>query len=111
MLGATVLIVLGAEWLLLAAAAPGVLGGAVFLLLGRPAPLTHPAWAALAATPLLALALATWRAGRTSPGRGRHAATGSGPAGQPHSGPRTRRRAGWLVTGTGLSSTTPRAGF
>jgi hypothetical protein len=111
MLGATVLIVLGAEWLLLAAAAPGVLGAAVFLLLGRPAPLTHPAWAALAATPLLALALATRRAGRTSPGRGRHAATASGPAGQPHSGPGTRRRAGWLVTGMELRGALPSAGF
>ena len=108
MLGATVLIVLGGERLLLAAAAPGVLGSAAFLLLGRPAPLTHPAWAALAATPLLALALATRRAGCTSPGRGRHAATGSGP---PHSGPRTRQRAGWLVTGTELRGALPSAGF
>jgi len=113
MLGATVLIVLGGERLLLAAAAPGVLGSAAFLLLGRPAPLTHPAWAALAATPLLALALATRRAGRTSPGRtspgrGRHAATGNGP---PRRGPRTRRRAGWLVTGTELRGALPSAGF
>jgi hypothetical protein len=108
MLGATVLIVLGGERLLLAAVAPGVLGSAAFLLLGRPAPLTHPAWAALAATPLLALALATRRAGRTSPGRGRHAATGGGP---PHGGPRTRRRAGWLVTGTELRGALPSAGF
>jgi len=46
MLGATVLIVLGAERLLLAAAAPGVLGAAAFLLLGRPAGLADPAWAA-----------------------------------------------------------------
>jgi len=66
MLGATVLIVLRAEWLLLAAAAPGVLGGAVFLLSGRPPQLTHLAWAALAATPLLALALAAARAGRAA---------------------------------------------
>jgi hypothetical protein len=115
MLGATVLIVLGAERLLLAAAAPGVLGAAVFLLLGRPAPLTHPAWAALAATPLLALALAAVRAtrgaGRASPGRGRHAATGSGAAGRPHGGPAARRQEGWLVTGTELRGALPSAGF
>ncbi len=69
MLGATVLIVLGAERLLLATAAPGVLGGAAFLLLGRPAGVTEPAWVALAATPLLALALAAARATRAAGGR------------------------------------------
>jgi hypothetical protein len=64
MLGATVLLVLGAEGLLLVVLAPGVLGSAAFLLLGRPAGLEHAAWATLAATPLLALGLATVRACR-----------------------------------------------
>jgi hypothetical protein len=104
MLGATVLIVLGAERLLLAAAAPGVLGAAAFLLLGRPPGLAGPAWAALAATPLLALVLAVVRAtgaaGRASPGRGRHAGTQGGPA-----------RTGRLVTGTELRGALPSAGF
>ena len=111
MLGATVLIVLGAERLLLAAAAPGVLGAATFLLLGRPAELTEPAWAALAATPLLALALAAARAtratGSRSPGRGRHAGTRSGPEGRAGSG----RGGGRLVTGTELRGALPSAGF
>jgi uncharacterized membrane protein len=76
MLGASVLTVLGAERMLLAVLAPGVLGAAAFLVLGRPPQLEHPAWAALAATPLLALALAVARtirdAGLPSLGRGRH---------------------------------------
>ncbi len=67
MLGACVLLVLGAERLLFVALAPGVLGSAVFLLLGRPPDLQHLAWAALAATPLLALALALWRTSRPRP--------------------------------------------
>ena len=46
MLGACVLMVLGAERWLLAALAPGVLGSAVFLALGRPPSLDHAAWAA-----------------------------------------------------------------
>jgi hypothetical protein len=58
MLGAGVLMVLGVERWLLAALAPGVLGSAAFLALGRPVHLEHVIWAALAATPLLALALA-----------------------------------------------------
>jgi hypothetical protein len=66
MLGATVLMVLGAERLLLCVLAPGVVGSAVFLLLGRPARLEHLTWAALAATPLLALGLAAARAGRAA---------------------------------------------
>jgi hypothetical protein len=70
MLGATVLLVLGAEGLLLVVLAPGVLGSAAFLLLGRPAHLEHAAWAALAATPLLALGLATVRACREAGFRG-----------------------------------------
>ncbi len=60
MLGAGVLMVLGAERWLLVALAPGVLGGAAFLALGRPPHLDHAVWAALAATPLLALALAVF---------------------------------------------------
>ncbi len=109
MLGATVLIVLGAERLLLAAAAPGVLGAAAFLLLGRPAGLADPAWAALAATPLLALTLAAVRATRAAglcgTGRGRHAA--SGRAGQPGAG----RPAARLVTAAELRGALPSAGF
>ena len=108
MLGASVLIVLGAR---AAAAGRGCSRGARRRRVpaaGQAAALTHPAWAALAATPLLALALAPGGPGRTSPGRGRHAATGSGP---PHSGPHTRRQAGWLVTGTELRGALPSAGF
>jgi hypothetical protein len=71
MLGATVLMVLGAERLLLIVLAPGVLGSTAFLLLGRPAHLEHAVWAALAATPLLALGLASVRAGREPGFRGR----------------------------------------
>jgi hypothetical protein len=84
MLGASVLMVLGAERLLLLVLAPGVLGAAVFLLLGRPPQLEHAAWAALAATPLLALALAVSRTTGDPDypglglrlGRGRHAQAG-----------------------------------
>jgi hypothetical protein len=67
MLGATVLLVLGAEWLLFAGLAPGVLGAAAFLILGRPADLTHAAWGAMAVSPLLVAGLAmgrAWRAAR-----------------------------------------------
>ena len=67
MLGACVLLVLGAERLLFAALAPGVLGSAAFMLLGRPPELDHVVWAALAATPLLALALALLRTSRPRP--------------------------------------------
>jgi len=58
MLGACVLLVLGAERWLLAALAPGAAGSAVYLALHRPSGLEHAAWAALACTPLLALVLA-----------------------------------------------------
>jgi hypothetical protein len=64
MLGATVLMVLGAEPLLLIALAPGVLGAVVFLLLGRPAQLAYATWGMLALTPLLALGLAASRTTR-----------------------------------------------
>jgi hypothetical protein len=66
MLGAAVLLVLGAELWLMLALAPGVLGSAAFLYLGRPAHLQHLLWIVLAATPLLAVAIAaicTWGAG------------------------------------------------
>lgn len=66
MLGATVLMVLGAERLLLLALAPGVLGSAAFLILGRPPQLQYAAWGAVAATPLLALALAAARSSRAA---------------------------------------------
>ena len=72
MLGATVLLVLGAERMLLVGLAPGVLGSVAFLLLRRPAALQHADWAALAATPLLVTALAMARsrqkAGRSGAG-------------------------------------------
>jgi hypothetical protein len=58
MLAACVLLVLGAERWLLAALAPGVLGSAVFLALGRPPGLEHAAWGSLALTPVLAIAAA-----------------------------------------------------
>ena len=128
MLGATVLIVLGAERLLLAAAAPGVLGAATFLMLGRPAEATDPAWAALAATPLLAMALAAARATRAAGGRGtvaggrgaghgRHGGArsgramraGTGRAGTGQAG--AARAGGRLVTGAELRGALPSAGF
>ena len=71
MLGACVLMVLGAEWWLPAALAPGVLGSAAFLYLGKPPGLQHLAWGALAATPLLAIAMALVCTRRTGPRAGR----------------------------------------
>jgi hypothetical protein len=111
MLGATVLLVLGAEGLLLVVLAPGVLGSAVFLILGRPAHLEHAAWAALAATPLLALGLATVRASREAGFRGprgfrgRLDRGGEGAPGAP--GPAAGRR----VTFWQLWDALPSAGF
>jgi hypothetical protein len=58
MLGACVLMVVGAETWLPLALVPGVVGSGVFLYLGRPAGLEHLAWAVLAATPVLACAIA-----------------------------------------------------
>ena len=71
MLGACVLLVLGAERWLLVILLPGVLGSAVFLALGRPRHLDHASWAALAATAALAVAVAllVTRRGRGQPGR------------------------------------------
>lgn len=63
MIAACVLLVSGAERRLLAALAPAVAGSAVFLGLGQPPRLEYLAWAALAATPLLACVLALSRRG------------------------------------------------
>jgi hypothetical protein len=66
MLGASVLLVLGAEKWLLLILVPGVAGSAVFLAMGRPRSLDHVSWAGLAATAGLAVAaalLATLRSG------------------------------------------------
>jgi hypothetical protein len=74
MLGACVLLVLGAEKWLLAALAPGVLGSAAFLALGRPPGLEHAAWAALAIPPAAAVAAAlacTRMRGERGPARAR----------------------------------------
>jgi hypothetical protein len=71
MLGACVLLVLGAEKWLLAVLAPGVLGSAAFLALGRPPGLQHASWVALAITPVLAVvaALVCTRGSRSAAGR------------------------------------------
>lgn len=71
MLGACVLLVLGAERWLLPVLAPGVAGSTVFLALGRPPALQHIAWYALAATAVLALvaAMLVTRSSRRAPGR------------------------------------------
>ena len=80
MLGASVLMVLAAERLLLVVLTPGVLAATGFLAAGRPPQLQHAAWGALAATPLLALGLAALRttqdAGMPRLGRGRRKLTG-----------------------------------
>jgi hypothetical protein len=58
MLGACVLLVLGAERWLLVVLVPGVVGSSLFLALGRPRNLDHASWAALAATAALAVVVA-----------------------------------------------------
>jgi len=58
MLGACVLMVLGAEWWLPVALAPAVACGGTFLALGRPPGLQHLTWLSLAAAPVLACAIA-----------------------------------------------------
>lgn len=88
MLGASVLMVLGLEQLLIVVLAPGVLGATAFLLLGRPAPLEHAAWTALAASPILALAIAIGCTSRTD-----------------------RPKAGKVVTVAELRAALPSAGF
>jgi hypothetical protein len=70
MIGAAVLMVTGADRLLLLCLAPAVLGSAGYLLLGRPAALEHPVWFALAATPLLTLVLVVLRFRGTAPATG-----------------------------------------
>jgi hypothetical protein len=71
MLGACVLMVLGAETWLPVALVPGVAGAAVFLSLGRPSWLAHLTWISLAATPLAAcltaLAFTRGKPSRTGP--------------------------------------------
>jgi hypothetical protein len=98
MLGATVLLVLSAERLLLVVLAPAVLGSAVFLALGQPPPFEHAAWAALAATPLLAIGLAVLRASR---------AAGLRPGSRARAGQAT----GALVRLADLRGALPSAGF
>jgi hypothetical protein len=71
MLGACVLMVVGAETWLLVALVPGVVGSAVFLYLGRPANLEHLAWGALLATPLLACLIALACSRKNGPRAGR----------------------------------------
>ena len=71
MLGAGAAMVLGAEVWLLFALAPGVLASAAFLVLGRPPHLQHLTWAALAATPILALVIAAICTRRTGKREGK----------------------------------------
>ena len=105
MLGATVLMVLGAERLLLVVLAPAVLGSATYLALGRPHYLEYAVWGALAATPALAFTLALWRAlwqASREPGffgrrRGRNA--------------KAQEAAGKLITAAELRGALPSAGF
>jgi len=99
MMGATVLMVLGGERLLLIALAPGVLGSATFLILGRPAQLEYAAWVAVAATPVLALTLAAARSSQVAGliGKTRRA--------------RKEQPAGQLVTAAELRDALPSAGF
>ena len=70
MLGATVLLVVGEERLVVIVLAPSVLASTAYLLLSRPAWLELPVWGALAATPFLAVVLAlfrtTWTADRVA---------------------------------------------
>lgn len=99
MLGATVLLVLAAERLLFVVLAPGVLGSAAFLLLGRPPGLEHTAWGALAATPLLALGLAVTRTARAAR------------LGRRDRGAQASSRAGTLFAAAELRGALPSAGF
>jgi hypothetical protein len=79
MLGATVLLVLGEEWLVVIVLTPGVLASTAYLLLSRPPWLELTVWGALAATPFLGVVLAlfrtTWNADRATAAHHR----GSGP--------------------------------
>jgi hypothetical protein len=71
MLGACVLMVVGAETWLPVALVPGVVGSGVFLYLGRPPRLEHLTWWALGATPLLACLIALACTRRNGPRTGR----------------------------------------
>jgi hypothetical protein len=71
MLGACVLLVLGAERWLLAVLAPGVLGSTAFLVLGRPPDLDHAVWLVLGTTPVLAIAAALICTRQRGPAAGR----------------------------------------
>lgn len=97
MLGACVLLVLGAERWLLLILLPGVLGSSLFLALGGPRDLDHASWAALAATAALAVvvALLATRRSRAQPG-GSHGQQGARPR---------------LVSGTELRNALPAAAF
>ena len=67
LLGATVLLVGGADWWLAAALAPGVLCSAAYLLLGRPG-WAHPyAWVSLGLSLALTLGFAVLRTSRPAP--------------------------------------------
>jgi hypothetical protein len=69
LLGATVLLVCGADWWLAAALAPGVLVSTLYLVAGRPA-WSHPvAWLAIGASLALTLAFAVIRTSWPRPGR------------------------------------------
>jgi hypothetical protein len=69
LLGATVLLVCGADWWLAAALAPGVLASALYLVAGRPA-WAHPlAWLAIAVSLVLTLGFAVVRTSWPRPGR------------------------------------------
>jgi hypothetical protein len=71
MLGACVLMVVGAETWLPLALLPGVAASGAFLYLGRPASLEHLTWAALAVTPVLACLIALACSRRHGPRTGR----------------------------------------
>jgi hypothetical protein len=69
LLGATVLLVCGADWWLAAALAPGVIGSALYLLAGRPT-WSHPlAWGAIGASLVLTLGFALLRTSWPRPAR------------------------------------------
>jgi hypothetical protein len=76
MLGACVLLVIGAERWLPAALAPGVTAATVFLIMGKPVSLEHQTFVALAATPVLAIVLAVVCTMGAGPREGRLVTTG-----------------------------------
>jgi hypothetical protein len=69
LLGATVLLVCGADWWLAAALAPGIIGATLYLVAGRPA-WSHPlAWLAIGASLALTLGFALLRTSWPRPAR------------------------------------------